>query len=267
MALTAEERKRRSDRMKAYHAAKKKAVDFQGEEIKQEETILSNEDINALIARVKELEESFKNAELKVEHSLAPRETIRETIREKETPEVDRRGALVGSFERYILDPAEYPDPSERLAHEPKLARFAFPINYRLDYKVEVTSYQTLDGVNTREPRFTLDLVKLITDDETGEPTGEGFSLRKLIMHEDPEAALSIADQEGIKIGDDESAFLNEMRYLRMRDWLLEVFYPKPSSTNKKKKEMVVGNRVVEVFEINSQDPQAVPFGELNGKI
>lgn len=165
---------------------------------------------------------------------------------------------LVGTFEKYILDPTNYPDPTARLAKEPKLSRFAFEINYELEWKVGVTQYETKDKINTKEPKFELQLNRIVMDEETGEPTGGRFVITQGIFHEDPQAALVVAQEQGIDVNDyEEKAFLDEMRYLRFRDWLLEAFYT-PLITGRKsnKREMVVNGRLVQYFEVNSEDGQ-----------
>lgn len=162
---------------------------------------------------------------------------------------------LVGTREKYILDPAHYPDPRERLAQEPKLARFAFDMNYELEFNVGVSQYQTKDGVNTKEPKFTIQLNRVVIDEETGEPTDGRYVITQGIFHEDPEAAIVVASEQGIDVNAwEEKPFLDEMRYLRFRDWLLEAFYtPLPARDRKNKREVVINGKLVQYFEVNSQ--------------
>jgi len=179
-------------------------------------------------------------------------------------------GRLIGTFEKYLVNPANYPDPTERLKNEPKLARFAFPLNYELNFKVDTTSYETKDGINTKEPRFTLQLIKIVMDEETYEPTNKRYMLYQMIFHEDPQAALITAQEHGLEVDEqNEKAFLDEMRYLRMRDWLfgLTPFYPQKAQTQKGKHEAVIGNRIVEVYEVSGADTQKIPFNELDKKL
>lgn len=260
--MTPEERKAWGEKMKASREAAAAAREAKKNipAVEENPTNLSNDDVQALLRRVRELEDNFKMAETRAQ--AAERQNGVQGA-----PQITNRAQMVGSFEKYITDKAYYPDPRERLANEPRLQRFAFPINYELSWNVTTTQYQTLDGLNVREPRFTVELIKIVMDEETGEPTNGRYVLRTCMLHEDPDAALEIARQEGIEVGDDHKAFLDEMRYLRIRDWLLEAFYPKPSTTKKDKKEMVIGNRVVQFYEVNSQDSQTIPFGDLQGKV
>lgn len=174
-------------------------------------------------------------------------------------------GRITGTVTKYSVDPSDYPSPVERLKAEQRLAPFAFPLNYDLDYKVSTTAYQSIEGINYIEPKFSLELHKIVRDDMTGEATGGRYVLCRLAMHEDPQAALQIARDNGIDTAAlDEKALLDEMRYIQMRDWLFESFFA-PISTNKNSRsEMVVGGKVVEFFEINDQNNQKLPFNELN---
>lgn len=188
-------------------------------------------------------------------------------------PQFSHRGSLVGTFEKYVVDPKNYPDPSERLGQEPKLQRFAFGQNYDLAWSVSTTSYQTQDGVNTREPRFDLELRRIVFDEETGLPTDTRYSVCKLIFHEDPQAALVVARDNGIEPDEfpgGEKAFLDEMRYMRARDWLLEAFYPPTTDTIKKqRRDVVIGGKLVEVFDISSENAERMPFDQIgkSGKV
>ena len=90
-----------------------------------------------------------------------------------------------------------------------------------------------------------------------------------MIFFEDPDAALAVARENGLDVRDyEEKEFLDEMRYLRVRNWLLEAFYP-PTITNKKqnKKQMVVGNQVVEYYEVSGVDSASMPFNDLKNSL
>jgi hypothetical protein len=57
------------------------------------------------------------------------------------------------------------------------------------------------------------------------------------------------------------------MRYLRMRDWLMEAFYPPKPQVVQGRHEEVIGNRVVEVFTVNQEvgnGTPTMPFSSLN---
>lgn len=209
---------------------------------------IDQNDVGALLRRIEELE--------------------KQRFFQEPQPQVTARG-IVGTVTRYSVDPKDYPDPRERLANEPKLEQHAFKHNFELDWDVGVSSYQTKDGINMREPRFHLNLLRIIMDEDTGEPTNKRYTVCKGVFFEDPDAALVVAREKGLEIPEyAEKPFLDEMRYLQMRDWVLEAFYPpKPNQNKINKTETVIGNRLVEVFEINSEQAETIPFGQLKTKL
>jgi hypothetical protein len=178
----------------------------------------------------------------------------------------NRQGGLVGTFEKYTVDPANYPDPTERLMKEARLAPFAFDYNYEIDYQVHVSQYDTKDGRNVKEPRFMMELRKVVLD-EDGNPTNDRYIVRKLTFHEDPQAAIQVARENGIKVDEfNEADFLNEMRYIRARDWLLDIFYPPKAQATQSRRQEVINNQVVDVITINSENSQSIPFNQLGSK-
>lgn len=184
-------------------------------------------------------------------------------------PQVNQQGILKGTFEKYLVDPALYPSPTERLAAEPRLAAFAFDHNYNLDYEVAISSYETKDGINTKEPRFHLTLSRKRYDDQ-GEPLKDkegnqlAYIVRKMTYHEDPQSAVVVARERNLDIDQsNERVFLNEMRYLRARDWLFDIFFPKPADTRKEHSQEVVDGKLVQVISIASTEAQSIPFAEL----
>lgn len=175
-------------------------------------------------------------------------------------PQVGSDGMMTGTFEKYRLDEKYYPSPAARLAKEPRLRRFAFDVNYELTWAVTRTQYQTVDKVNVVEPRFTVELIQIIMDDD-GEPTTKRAILRSMVLHEDPQAALAVAAEQQLDpdaFGGEEQ-FLNEMRYLRIRNWLIDAFYPPKATIRNDRKEEVIGNRVVRIFEVSGAG--ATPAG------
>lgn len=161
---------------------------------------------------------------------------------------------FVGTTEKYKVDPKYYPDPRDRIAKEDRLEREAFRHNYELEWDVKVSQYETQDGRRFREPKFELNLVGIQKDDQ-GNDTGKRFYVRKSVYHEDPDAALVIARENGIPVDESrEKEFLDEMRYLRFRDWVFDYFWPKPATQPKGTREEVIGNRLVPVFEKSDQE-------------
>lgn len=179
-----------------------------------------------------------------------------------QTPVLTSRG-LLGTQEKYPIDPKYYPDPRDKLSSEPRLEREAFKHRYELKYEVTVSSYETVDGRRIKEPKFNLDLIGIVVDDD-GEDTGKRYIARKAVFHEDPDAALIMAREQGVVVDESrEKEFLDEMRYLRMRDWLFDIFWPKPPKPQEGFREEVIGNRLVTVYSVNSEESQTMPFDKL----
>ena len=258
-----------SERMKAMHAAKKLQNQLTEEPISQnirpelperaETQIAGDPDINELKRQVQETNETI--ALLKAALLGQQNQSNRGNI------QVSATGRLLGEVEKYLVDPSNYPDPTERLSQENRLKPLAFDFNYELEYEVAVSSYETKTGVNTKEPKFTVTLNKVVTD-EQGQPTNKRYIARRMVFHEDPQAAIVIARDNGIQLDQtDEKAFLNEMRYLRIRDWLYDIFWPKPVQPEKQIREEVIGGTIVQVFTKNSVDPGKIDFDSLSTKV
>jgi len=208
----------------------------------QETTVNQEPDLKELLARIKELEGR--------------------NYQQSSGPQVTARG-LVGTVEKYSTDPNLYENPTVKLGDEPRLKQFAFDVNYELAWQVDTTSYETKDGINMKEPKFTLQLNKIRLDDN-GNDIGKRIVIKKVIMFEDPQSALVIARDNGVEVDESrEVEFLNDMRYLRLRDWLMDVFYPAKSASLNRQKQEVIGGKLVNVFEINSDSPQAIPFNRI----
>lgn len=176
-----------------------------------------------------------------------------------------QNGKLLGTVEKYSTDLSRYPDPRERLANEQRLQRFGFQENYDLEWKVTTVEYTTINNIRMKEPRFQLDLINVIHDETTGERTGGRFLEYRLVFHEDPDSALWVARNNGIAVDDfTELDFLNEMRYIQMRDWLVGRFYKPQLEKQAIHKEMVVNGKLVDYFEVSDENPTTIPFDQLN---
>ena len=136
-----------------------------------------------------------------------------------------------------------------------------------MEYEVGRTNYQTLTGKNMVEPKFRIVLNRIVLNDQ-GEQTDKRYIARKMIFFEDPEAALVIARENGLEVDkSDEKLFLNEMRYLRIRDWLFDIFWPKPADEMGRIKEEIIGGTIVQVFTKSSEDSSSIPFDKLESKL
>ena len=214
------------------------------------------ENVADLVRRVEELEKErdfFKKTSL-------------------ETPQVTDRG-VQGTFEKYSVDPSNYPDPRQHLWEymnsTQALRRHGFtPDNYEMEWEIRTTNYETRDGRSVKEPRFILEVWGILYNEETNQPEKK-YRIHRLVFHEDPQAALIVANEKGLEIPEDMTKqFLDDMRFLRVRDWLMELFVP-PHYNEKKQeqREEVIGNKLVDVVEISSEQPSSIPFSDLKNKL
>jgi hypothetical protein len=266
---TEEQRKAFGAKMKAAREAKGKKVPAdkspqptlekniplptEGEQL--EKSMPANEEAGDLRARVRELEDLVRK--------------FATTPPQDAGAQVTSRG-IVGTVTKHSIVASDYPDPRERLFGERRLQLKGFNSDwFELSWEVKTVSYETKDGLNMREPKFQIKLIKVVEDEVSGEPTDKRYVICKGSFFEDPQAALEIAKEQGVEVpAEAHKPFLDEMRYLRIRDWLFDAFYP-PKSTKleSNKKEAVIGNRLVEVYEISSENPQRIPFDQLRGKV
>lgn len=186
--------------------------------------------------------------------------------------QVNNRGML-GTHVKYTVDKGYYSDPIERLFSymdsKPQLRRFGFKDNYELAYDVRSTkSYERIDGIREVQPQFTLKLIRIVYDDNTYEPTNKRYTQKQMIFFEDPETAVVVARDNGLDVDEEnERAFLDEMRFIRMRDWLVDVFLPQPASTPQNLREENIGNQRVSVYEVSSENPATIPFDQMQSKL
>lgn len=188
-----------------------------------------------------------------------------------------RNNQILGEVDRYLVDPSNYPDPTKRLSQEPRLQTIAFNHNYELEYKFSIRAYETKTGVNMREPEFLITLLRVVLDDQgervkviskSGAVHDKFYIARRLMLHEDPQAALVIARENNIAVDkEDEVTFLNEMRYLRIRDWLFGYLWPKAAEERDAISEESVGGTLVQVYTKSSLEPSHVDFDKLTTKV
>lgn len=252
--MTAEEKKAWGAKMKAARAAKQQAQTVtENIESNPPKEIADQNDVSALLKRIEELEQRQFFGQPQPNNQ--PNQS---------TPVVTRQVVTKFSFK-----PQDYPDPRDRFFEEAKLKLKGFTKDWwDLDWRIERVNYEE-DGQKYAAPRFELDLVRIMEDETTGEPSNQRYTVCRGMFFEDPDSFVAIANQHGLEVPEDLfKPFMDEMRYLTMRDWLLEAFYPpKPNQNKINKKELVIGNRLVEVFEINSEQSETMPFGQLKTKL
>jgi hypothetical protein len=241
-----------------------------------EETVTQETDMQSMQRQINEMMES--NALLKA--ALLQKGDVAQYQNTQGQPQVNQQGSMTGTFEKYVLDQNNYPSPVERLAAEPRLLPLAFAYNYHLTYKFTTRQYDTKQGINTIEPEFTIELLRFKLNDDgthkqienqrTKKMQDEAYRVRRLIFHEDPQAAMAIAHENNLDIDkDDERNFLNEMRYLRVKDWLFDIFWPSGAQDQSTVREEVIGNQLVEIVAVNSEQSTDLSskLGSFNSKL
>lgn len=188
---------------------------------------------------------------------MTPEAALQYTAQMQGQPTVGRNG-IQGKLVRYPIETSYYPNPVARLYAEPTLKRFNLEENYFFDWTVEGVEYEKY-GVTYAEPKFTVRLFRRLFDDDGITPNGQFALINRQIMHEDEVVARAAADKLGLT--DSFESFedmMNEVRFLRIRQWLLDLFTPVKVETHKNKPtQQVIDGKVVEVF-----DTEALIDGE-----
>ena len=155
-----------------------------------------------------------------------------------------------GRVFKYPVEKGFYPDPTDRLYDEPRLKRFGLRDNFFFDWEVEGVEYEKY-GVTYAEPRFTVRLFRRMFEDDGVTPTGQMGLVNRQVLHEDEVVARAAADK--LSLNDTFDSFqdmMNEMRYYRIRQWLLDLFTPADVKTHVgRPNQMVIDGKVVEMFD------------------
>lgn len=156
---------------------------------------------------------------------------------------------VTGQVFKYPVEPEYYPNPRERLYDIPFLKRYNLRDNYIITWGVEGVEYEK-NGVAFAEPRFICHLYRRIYDDENND-TGTAALISRTFLHEDRLVALTTANKLGITDQfADEREIMDEIRFIRVRDWLIALFTPyKFQAFKKKPRMMVIAGKQVEVHD------------------
>ena len=223
----------------------------------------ANADLNTLIKQIEELKDNPLIQAL-----------FNKELNKEQNNDVNVGERKTGVFTKYITDPAQYPDPRERLFDffnsQPKYRRFGLQDRYELRWEVgSMVPYERKDGILETQPRFVVGIDAIIFDEETYEPTDGRYVVKEFMFFEDPQTNVIVARENGIPVDEStEKAFMDEMRFIRVRDWLIDLFLPgKIDKTNKNRKDMVINGKQVQYYEISSTESETIPFDQLNTKI
>lgn len=208
--------------------------------------------IAAVVAAVMEAQRQFPQAaQAPVEQKLEELEATAPGRSHK--ARLGAGGEVQGIVYRYEVDKNYYPDPTKRLLDEPKLIRFAPHQNFIFRWAVDGVEYKK-NNITYAEPRFTVELFRRLYN-EDGEPTGSAALVARNILHEDDFTTRIMAGRLGILDQFDDTdegfrALMSEIRYQRMREWLLSIFTPAKIQTHRKRPtQQVIDGKVVEVFD------------------
>jgi hypothetical protein len=161
------------------------------------------------------------------------------------------KNGLQGVVMRYPIEPSYYPNPIERLYDEPTLKRFNLRENYFFDWKVEGVEWEKAN-ITYAEPRFTCRIFRRMFQEDGVTPSGQYALINRMILHEDEVVTRIAAEKLNLKesIGEDFDALMSEVRFFRIRQWLVDLFsVPKVESHNREPRQMVVDGKVVEMFD------------------
>lgn len=179
---------------------------------------------------------------------VTPEAALQYTAQMQGQPVIGRNG-IQGKMFKYPIEESYYPNPIDRLYDLPELSRFNLRENYFFDWEVTGAEYEKY-GVTYAEPRFTIRLFRKMYDEE-GQPNGKVALINRHIQHEDELVARAAADKLGLT--DTFESFqemMNEMRFMRIRQWVLDLFKPPKVETHKNKPTtMNIDGKVVEVFD------------------
>jgi hypothetical protein len=162
--------------------------------------------------------------------------------------QTNHMGQIVGTEQKWDIDPNHYPNPIDRLMSEPRLRRFSMDDNYFLTWDITSKPYETKYGYSVQEPFFHMTLYMNMFDDQ-GEDTGSAIVVQTLHFNEDQQIAIEYAAELGIEVtADNLKEVMNIARYERAKRWLLAIFFPERNfqATNDAK-EQAIGGQVVKV--------------------
>lgn len=162
---------------------------------------------------------------------------------------ISANGGIQGRVVKHSLKKSDYPDPTQRLYDDERLRRHNLRENYIFTWDVTGEQYEK-NGVTYAEPRFTVCLYRRLFDDDDM-PTGKAALISRTMLHEDEFVAQIIADRLGMLDNfANTKEMMDEVRYRRIRDWLIPIFIPaKPEEHANRRTEMVIDGKAVEVFD------------------
>lgn len=249
--MSEEQRKAASERLKQAREAKKAKA---AARIAQEEAYMNQPKGEPVPKDSPNLEELVLKLAAEIEELKAGRgyidpKTALDQVAQKAGGYDPRFGGVQGIQYKYPVEKSYYPDPTDRLYDEPQLKRFAMRENFYFKWDVVGEIYEKAN-ITYSEPRFTVELFRRVFNDD-GTPTGKMILVNRQFQMEDELTARLAADKLGLTdTFDSFEDLMNEMRYHRIKRWLMGIFTP-PSINSFKKRAttMVIDGKVVEVYD------------------
>lgn len=161
------------------------------------------------------------------------------------------KNGLQGVVMRYEIEPSYYPNPIERLYDVPELRRFNLRDNYFFDWKVEGVEWEKAN-ITYAEPRFTCRIFRKMFEEDGVTESGQYALVNRMVLHEDEVVTRIAADKLSLReqVGEDFDTLMNEVRFYRIKQWLLDLFsVPKVETHSRQPRQMVVDGKLVEMFD------------------
>jgi chemotaxis protein histidine kinase CheA len=241
--LSPEQKARNAENLKKAREAKKAKTQAETPEQEQPQAQAQTVEVptdvlNKLLSEVEELKANRKDSD--------PLEALKAAAA-MQGVSLGKNG-IQGIQYKYSVEKGFYPDPTEQLYQEPRLTRFNLRENYIFKWDVEGVIYES-NNVTYGEPRFVLELFQRMYDNQ-GNDTGKMFFIKRAYIHEDELSARLAADKLGLTDKFDTfEDMMNSMRYLVMRNWLLEIFYPKQITTRNTVINKVIDGKPVQIHD------------------
>lgn len=166
------------------------------------------------------------------------------------------RNGLQGVIYKWPIEQDYYPDPSERILNMPELARYAPHMNYEIKWEVSGVEYEKAN-INYAEPRFKVQILRVMFDDY-GQPTNKRAIVGTHYQHEDENVVRMIARDMGLDTTD-ERALMDEVRFQRIRRWVLDLLTPfRQADKVESISEMVIDGKVIPVIDVSTNADKQV---------
>jgi hypothetical protein len=182
----------------------------------QQNIVLTQEQFNALISRL--------DAGTVTDKTPAPSMTPGVGLR------TNMLGQVVGTVQKYPIDPSYYPSPIEAILDEfdqdRRMRRFNLRENYFITFDMTAKPYETKDGLSTQEPTFHVTLYENLFDDD-GEEIDKSIVIQTMHFNEDIELATLYAAEHEIEMSEETlRQVMDHTRHERIKRWLLAIFFP-----------------------------------------